>query len=371
MAKNKPKSQGSLTVVPKTQAALSRYPTQKMYCPVQGANIICIFVPLAHMSIHRLNPGRCGGTQTQNINAIFHHLVTSPIGQEEPICLEYNQNTGLFDLVYGFNRQRAADLAANKGLNIAGTPGHTPGLWAWHFAGTEAQKVGYQARENGNKPPGSPATLVQMVHLTKKWIDAGGPDADLDGTSYATSFEVADDAEKKRRCRAWMKVMVPPWSGTKFEQIWSRILRDPAMPTHFKTHSKASVCKYFCNNNPYGVQVADFDLKRPSGTVVKRNGKKYAFYFAGTSAEISGALPTNAAKCLVKKEVDVLVVVVTLNDVSAPSLVQKRANFVLQAEYFNSLLKTPCFSEFYFVPQTSTEMKAHFVAGTYPKHAKI
>ena len=345
---------------------LSMYTSKTMDCPVTAARQ-CQFIPLSQINTMLTNPGRLGGTQQSNVSEIFDSLITNPDGQEEPVCLEWMQPTQEFNAVFGFNRLWATDEAYRKGFSIANHPETgEPGIWAWVFTGTPAQRTALQMRENGNKKPQSPATKDQMVGMLERYIREGGL-----SIGYANPFASLNDEEKYTRAKDFMKGNTPYWGGRRFKGVWNKLTQDgnDSIGVSYRTYSKKKMAEYFCNNNPYGIEMKDLKSDY-SGSVVEIDGTVYAVYFASNSSEMAGALPTNASKCHVKNSVNNLIIVGALNNSSTGKVVSQRASFGEDAVYWNNNIY-PCFSEVFWMPQTEKECDAHIMSGTWAGVEKL
>jgi hypothetical protein len=339
---------------------LSKYEKQSMVCPVTTARD-CYFVPLDEINGMKSNPGRSGGTQQTKVTEICESLITSPKGQEEPICLEWNSTMGEWDFVFGCHREWATRDAYEKGFEIANHPkSDAPGIWAWPFIGTAAERVALQMRENGDKKPQSPATKQQMVSMLKQYIKDGGLTV-----NYPVAFEFLSDKDKYDRARAFMKKNTPYWGGRRFQGVWNKLVQDGtgSVTLDFKTYSKRSLAEYFANNNPYGIKFQDFKPSY-SGSIVKINGVVYGVYFFNVKNEIAGALPTNASKSQSKNKIDHMILVGSLNDSSPGAIVKNRSSFEDEARWWNNNIYD-VFSEVFWMPQTKKERDSHILSGTW------
>lgn len=337
---------------------LRLYPSQSMDCPVTQARR-CYFVPLSHINGLSHNPMRPGGTLPTAVSEIFDSLITEPNGQLEPICLEWNPATGKFDIVFGCHREWACNEVYNKGFTIANhSDTGVAGIWAWVFTGGLAERTKIQMRENGNKKPQSPATKDQMVDMLNKYIAQGGLDS-----GYSHPFASLDDKQKYNRARNFMKKNTPYWGGRKFKGIWNKLVQNgnPSVALSFNTYSKSNLANYFCAHNPYGIKQSHLK-KDLSGTVVTINGVKYGIYFVNSKSEISGALPTNASKCMSKNTIDHMIIVGALNDSTTADIGKHRQAFEGAAGEWNQDIYT-AFHEIFWMPQTKKETTKHVLSG--------
>lgn len=344
---------------------LQDYKTQNMHCPVTTQKKT-FFIPLDHIDGLKSNPARLNGTRPEKVSVLFDSLTTDPGGQNEPICVEWNTATGKFDIVFGCHREWAISDAYNKGYTIQNHPTDSlPGIWAWSFTGSAAERLALKMRENGNKKPGTPATKDEMVVLLRKYILHGG----LDTTNQA--FATLSDEDKRKKAKEFMKKNTPYWGERRFTGVWNKLCQDgdPSVSLSFTTYSKAKLAVYFSSNNPYGIKLSDLK-KGFSGSVVVRRGKKYGIYFVSQKSEISGALPTNASKCMSNQEIDHMIVVGALNDSSAGKINKHREDFESSARYWNQKIYN-AFHEVFWMPQTQAEQNQHILKGTWVSRGKL
>ena len=332
------------------QCNLQQYPQGRMECPVTNKRV-CYFIPLQDIDDSGMNPARTM-THQPAVNEILESLINHPDGQVEPVCLEWDAATAKFDIVFGYHRVWAMKEAYSKGLGIANhLPDNAPGVWAWIFTGGAAAKTKIQMRENGNKNPGTPATLVDMSDQLEKYINLGGLDI-----GYNTRWSSLSDRQKYDRAREYMKENTPHWGGRKFKGIWNRISKNgnSSVALKFKSYSKKDLAEYFCKHNPYGIMWKDLksDL---SGTVVTINGVKYGVYFVTSKSEINGALPTNASKRMSREKVDHMIVVSCLNNSTVSLLGANRISMETSAKEWNNDIYR-AFDEVFWRAQTKAEL---------------
>lgn len=345
---------------------LTQYQSQAMACPVTK-NRVCYFIPLSEINGMSSNPGRAGGTQQTDVSELMESLITNPKGQEEPICLEWNQATKEFDIVFGFHREWAINDAYRTGYKIKNHPETgEAGVWAWVYHGSAAERTALQMRENGNKNPQSPATKQQMVDMLRRYIDQGGLTA-----GYSTPFDSLIDEEKYKRAQVFMKSNTPYWGGRKFKGVWNALTQDgkSSFSLDFTTYSKDKMAQYFCNNNPYGIKIEDLKAGY-SGSVVELNGTKYGVYFVNQRSEIAGALPTNASKSMHKNGIDRMLLVCASNSSTTGNISQHRVSFEASAAEWNSDI-FHCFDETFWMPQTQKEKDAHLLSGGWARQQSL
>lgn len=330
---------------------LSKYKKQKMACPVEGYKKDCFFIPASDIDTSKSNPNRVT-TLANKANKMMEDLITDPVGQVDPGCVEWNSKLGKFELVYGWHRLWASLEADIKNLLIKNHVAGPAGIWAWVFTGSSAEKIRLQMKENGNKKTQTPASKDDIVKSLQKYINAGGLD-----TNYSTPFKSLTDEGKYDRARNFMKKEVPYWGGRKFKGVWNQLKQNgnPSLGLSFKSWSKIKMAEYWCQNNPYGITMADLD-KEPSGSIVIKGNIKYAVYFVASRSEIAGALPTNASKCMHKNKVNKLIIVGALNDSKAKDITKHRKVFEQQATDWNVIVKCPAFHEVHWLPQTKKEI---------------
>jgi len=339
---------------------LQNYKNQRMECPVDGIKT-CYFVPLSDIESFSHNPARSGGTLSTKVTQILESFISDPKGQIEPICLEWNPATGKFDIVFGCHREWAANDAYAKGLAIANHPiTGEPGIWAWVFTGSPAERTALKMRENGDKLPSSPATKDEMVNMLREYISQGGLDI-----GYPTSFQSLSDKDKYDRARAFMKSNTPFWGGRKFKGVWNKLIQNgnPNVGLSFANYSKAKIAEYFCAHNPYGIKESDLDSKL-SGSVVKINNVVYGIYFASQKSEMGGALPTNASLLRHNKNIDHMIVVGVLNDSTTATVAASRITIEKKAKKWNKNIFN-AFDEIFWMPQTLKETSVHILKGTW------
>jgi|TARA_R110000824_G_scaffold11059_3_gene48242 hypothetical protein len=345
---------------------LLSYSNQKMDCPVVGKRK-CYFIPLSEIQSFSHNPARAAGTQSSAVSQIFDSLITDIGGQLEPISVEWNQSISKFDIVFGCHREWAINDAYAKGFVIANHPsGVGPGIWAWVFTGSPAERTAIQMKENGDKKPSSPATKSEMVTLLSQYIAQGGLDF-----GHKIAFANLSDKDKYNRARTFMKKNTPFWGGRKFKGVWNALTLNGSsvVSLSYTTFSKAKLAEYFCNNNPYGIQKSDLDPKL-SGSVVVKNGVKYGIYFVTKRAEIGGALPTNASNLRAYKKIDHMILVSALNDSTQATVSKSRTTFENKAKNWNSNI-FDAFDEIFWMPQTKSETSTHILAGTWVSVVKV
>ena len=349
-----------------TSCNLQNYTSLRMDCPVSGAKL-CYFIPLSDIDSFAHNPARAAGTQSIAVSQIFDSLITDPKGQLEPICVEWNPATGKFVVVFGCHREWAINDVYNKSFIIANHPRTgIPGIWAWIFTGSAAERTALQMRENGDKKPSSPATKDEMVTLLRQYIAQGGLDV-----GYKISFASLTDGDKYDRARAFMKSNTPFWGGRKFKGVWNKLTQNgsPSIGLSYVTYSKGKLAEYHCNNNPYGIQMSDLSPKF-SGSVIKKDGKTYGVYFVSVGTEIGAALPTNASKLRVKEGIDHMILVCALNNSCTADIVKHRNNFENRAKWWNNNI-FDAFDEIFWMPQTSGETNKHICSGTWAGRVQV
>ena len=351
--------------------SLTNYTSMKMYCPVRGDNTTCYFVPLSEICDMEHNPGRFSGTQTTNVQQLLDSMTTDSIGQKEPICLEWDKATGSFSKVFGFHRTWSTLEAYDKGFKINNHPDFgvdaVPGIWAWIFNGTPAEKTAIQMRENGNKTPHAPATKEEMVNLLIEYITLGGLDK-----GHKIPYHKLDDKKKYDRCRDFMKKNTPYWGGRKFRAIWNSLASSgsSAAAVNFTNYPKQKIAEYWCNNNPYGITYDELD-KKLSGSLVVKNGTSYGIYFFASSAEMSAGLPSNATKMKNTRNADKIIVIGSLNNSTVGNVAKNRQDIVRQAKRWNQWTKKKTFDEMYFMPQTDNEKNKLLLSGGWALHENL
>jgi hypothetical protein len=348
---------------------VAQYETQNMNCPVTKARE-CYFVPLEDINGLSHNPGRAGGTNQTAVEALVDSLV-SPKGQLEPICLEWNPEDEEYDIVFGYHREWAIQKVYELGNLIDNHPTKigVPGVWAWIFKGNAATRTALQMRENGNKPPGLPASKQQMVDMLKRYIAEGGLDK-----SYPEPFDTLTDKGKHDRAKRFMKDNTPYWGYRRFEGVWNKLNQDgtDVIKLNYTTYSKEKVVDYFCNNNPYGIQKKHLKKGAPSGSVVEINNKIYGVYFVVNRTEPRGALPTNACWARFKNNIDHMIVVAALNNSSTGRVSKDRDTVAGLLRHWNANIpKEKTFDEVFWMPQTNKEKNAHIMKGEWAKTEKL
>ena len=249
------------------------------------------------------------------------------------------------------------------GFAIANHPANEPpGIWAWIFTGSPAEKTTLQLRENANKKPHSPATKQQVVKLLGQYISQGG---------FGQIWWTYSDTQKYDCARKYMMVTAPIWGSRKFKGVWNLLTQNgnSKVALSFRTWSKDKLAEYFCAHNPYGIVKGDLDAKL-SGSKVIKNGKKYGIYFVSAKTEIAGALPTNASKLRVKRDIDEMIVVCAFNDSTVTGIKNHRKAFVDDSEWWNTEIKH-VFDHIYFMPQTKKETDNMMVAGQWAEYAQL
>ncbi len=351
--------------------SLANYTSTKMHCPVKDSIATCYFIPLSEICDMEHNPGRASGTQTTNVQQILDSLVTDSVGQKEPICLEWDKAIGAFSKVYGFHRVWSTSEAYDKGFKINNHPefdGDTvPGIWAWIFNGTPAEKTAIQMRENGNKTPHAPATKEEMVNLLIEYITLGGLDK-----GYKVPYHKLDDKKKYDRCRVFMKKNTPFWGGRKFKAIWNALASSgsSAAAVSFTNYPKQKIAEYWCAHNPYGITYDELE-KKLSGSLVEKRGVSYGIYFFANSAEIAAGLPSNATKMKNMRNADKIIIVGSLNNSSVANVSKNRQDVCDQASRWNKWTKKKTFDEIYFMPQTDSEKNKLLLSGGWARYEKL
>ena len=345
---------------------LQSYPSTQMTCPVLGQAQISYFIPLAQINSFSHNPARSSGTSPQAVVMLLDDLITDQAGQLEPICIEWNPATGKFDIVFGCHREWATNDAYAKGYQIANHPiTGVPGIWAWIFTGSDAQRTALQLRENGNKKPSSPATKTEVVNLLRRYISQGGLD------NAQSAFVNLSTKAKYNRARTFMKNCVPFWGGRKFKGVWNALTLNGAssIGVSFTTFGKPKLAEYFCSNNSYGIAEKDL-CDKLSGSVVKKGGKTYGIYFVNNSAEAGGALPTNASKLRFNNKIDHMIIVASMNDSTTATVARKRNTFEKSLSSWNTNI-FDAFDEVFWMPQTQSEHQTHILKGTWVAQNKL
>ena len=342
---------------------LQLFESKKMYCPVSKEEKTCYYVPLDMIDSLSHNPGRKKGTQNDNVTSIAESFRTSPDGQEEPVCLRWSGTRGNCERVFGVHRCEAANIVQNvDDLKIANHPEHVaPGIWAWFFSGTEAEKTLLQMKENGNKKPQSPATKDEIATMLKKIIDQGGLDNQGNGT-----FASLDDEAKRARAKDFMKKEVPIWGGKKFRGVWNIILGNDTHSSYssLKTWTKANVREYFAYHNKYNLPIDEVSNTKNPSPYIDKDGVKYNIRFVADGQEMTSALPAHAAKARHKKKVDKTIVVIGLGRTTLKKIENDRKQFIKEARFWNENIYHS-FDELLFVPQTKEETEKYLLKGQY------
>lgn len=342
---------------------LQQFETRKMYCPVSKEEKTCYYVPLSMIDSLSHNPGRTKGTQNDNVQTIAESFRTNPDGQEEPVCLRWSGTRGNCERVFGVHRCEAANIVQNEDdLRIANHPEDTsPGIWAWFFSGTEAEKTLIQMKENGNKKPQSPATKDEIATMLKKIIDQGGLDNQGSGT-----FASLDDESKRTRAKNFMKKEVPFWGGRRFTGVWNIVLASDTHSSYssLKTWTKERIREYFAYHNKYGLPPGEVTDSASPSPYIDKDGTRYNIRFVADIQEMASALPANAAKTRLRKKVDKTIVVIGLGRTTLKKIERDREHFIKEARFWNENIYHS-FDELYFVPQTKEETDACLLKGQY------
>ena len=349
---------------------LQNYQKQNQSCPVLGTTRACYFIPLSDIESYSHNPARSSGTDPSAVVQLLDSLISDPQGQLEPICVEWNPATGKFDIVFGCHREWATSDAYAKGYQIANHPqAGVPGIWAWSFLGSAAERTALQLRENGNKKPSSPAKKGEVVNLLRQYISQGGLDI-----NYSTPFATLNDDSKYQRAKEFMKKTAPFWGQRRFKGVWNQYTLNGSSNAglSFTTYSKSKLAEYFCSNNPYGIKSEDLnsDVKKLSGSVVKIGNTTYGIYFVNASSEVGGALPTSASRKRHSKKVDHMIVVAAINDAETATISGKRTNFEARLSSWNNDIYD-AFDEIFWMPQTIAETQKHIIRGTWIAQNKV
>ena len=345
----------------KNMLNLSQYKRKNMKCPFKEEEVVAYAIPVDRIYHGGHNPARRKkGTQQSNVSQLLTSLST--VGQDEPVCVEWNTSMGRFDLVFGFNRIRAIGMAINMGYQIPnGLDGH---IWAYMFTGSVADRIVLQMKENGNKKPGAPATKDDIATMLSKYIKAGG----FDTAEYEIPFFQLNDEAKKKRAREFLKKEVPFWGGRKFRGVWNHMVKNHSgnSASSFKTWDKYKMAEHWRVHSHLGISKEAINKEKPSGLVVDINGVRTAVYFVTAKTEMAGALPTNAAKKRVKEKCEKLIVVASL-DSSASKIGNARKGFTVDAKWWNeNIFHT--FDEVFWVKQTEEETETIWPLGQFVKH---
>jgi len=342
---------------------LRQFPSKKMYCPVAQSEKACYYVPLSMVDSLGHNPGRIKGTQNDNVQRIAESFRTNPDGQEEPVCLRWSGIHANFERVYGVHRCEAANIVQNEdNMTIANHPPNTePGIWAWVFTGTDAEKTLVQMKENGNKKPQSPATKEEIAGMLKKCIDQGGLDYSEGGR-----FASLSDEDKRKRAKDLLLKEVPQWGGRKFQGVWNVILGSDAHSSYssLKTWTKERIREYFAYHNKYNLPIDEVLNTKKKSPIIDAGGVRYNIRFVADVQEITGALPTHAAKAREKKKIDKTIVVAGLGRTTVKKIETDRKRLIKEAKYWNENIYYS-FDELLFVPQTTEETDKHLHKGEY------
>jgi hypothetical protein len=377
------KTKKQLHVVTQTyQCDLKIYPTRRMYCPVQGKMVTAYGIPVGQITRAPLNPGRPGGTDQANVNSVYNKLVTSPDGQEEPCSAAWDSASGMWDLVFGWNRTDGVQMAQANSMVIANSPNYE--LWIVPFLGTPGEKGRLQLRENANKKGGKESTAIEVATMLANLAILG----EMDQTG--SPFKGCDDAEKRKRCLAVVNVEAPQWGGTTFSSVWKYLGNKNggtnSLGLKFKQWpNKYELSQYFIAHNSLGITDRDVlaspnagnrgldangDVYFQSGFYLDKNGKRYLFYIAVNKSEIAGALPTNATKMRIKNKADYVIVLVACNKTNAKGIHMQRQSFADEATWWNKNA-LHVFDELYFIAQTSPEISTNMLKGQWTRHDKL
>jgi len=368
----------------KKKCNLKKYKKRLMYCPVEEKMVEALGIPLSEIHRAALNPGRPEGTPQGNVNSIYHKVISDPEGQTEPCSAQWDTTLGMWDMVFGWNRYDAFEMAQNAGMDITHSPNYE--LWVFPFSGTAGERGRKQLKENANKDGGKESTAPEVAAMVASLARVG--EMDKPGSPFAG----CSDEEKRARCLEIVKAECPQWGGTKFKTVWKFLgNKNGATNTlglnYKQWPNKFELSQYFIAHNPYGITAQDVidsvdtdkkhsgidangDAYFKSGFYLDKNGKRFLFYIALNKSEMAGALPTNATKARIKTKADYVIVLAAANKAGSTGVTSARTYFITEGTWWNTHVRRT-FDELYFIPATAAEVSNDMVKGKWSRHDKL
>lgn len=334
---------------------IDNYELKRMYCKTHEKTLDSYQIPLDHIDTEGMNPARLNDCPEDNVNTIADSL--SVKGQDHPISVEWSQDKGCWEIVFGCNRVRGSLRVSQVEDYKNGIPYvKDQHIWATVFTGDAEEKNDLQIKENfEDKNPEVAGTKDDLVMMIAARIDMGSLD---------------DDRETVLK---YITKRAPQFAGRKFKGFWNALQKNSqTLGAKFKTWDKGQLSIWFANNNNIGLNVKtkyceetkrNIPVAYDSGHVVELDGKKIAIYFSTQSSEIAGALPTNATKKkFLKDGVDEVWIVGAINGgATSGTIAQKRKGFEKKVGEWNTIVST--FHKVIWAPQSDSEQKTLLTAG--------
>ena len=371
----------TLQLVGNTKLDVKKFATRRMWDPVTQKMVTSYGIPLDDIDASGMNPMRVNGTIDSHVQNIYNELITSPDGQEDPGCVEWDMKRSLFDPVYAYTRYHGMALAKENGIAVANSPNYE--LWCILFSGTPVERLILQLRENGNKKSQAEATANDVALGIEKLAKLGFFD------HPGAPFAQCDDKEKRKRVYTFVQANLPKWGGRKFSSVWAVLKKAQALGTgglglQYKSWPiKEVIAEYFIAHNPFGITVQDI-IDAPaqgkshkegsdtfsSGFVLDHGGIRYGFYISKNKTEINGALPTNASKKSFEEKIDKMILLCAFNKSRTDNADESRDAYKRDARYWNVNIYGT-FDDMFCVPQTKHEEATLFHKGKWARHDKL
>jgi hypothetical protein len=351
---------------------LGQFHNKQMFCPVTAKNEKVFAIPLELIEEEVNNPGRINGTDHANANQIYDDLITNPKGQVEPICVKFNKATGMFRLIYGYNRLWAFRKAKQTGYNIDNTNNWE--IFARIFTGTKITEITQQMKENGNKLPAKHATKEDMVFQLQRLIGAGG----LDDRKNDIPFSSFSDEVQNSTAKKWMQQNVPYWGGRKFNGLWTKYLATgQATANSFKTWIKDDMSDYFLNNNEEGI--TKNMLQKSKGRNHIKSGDIFTLTKDGKTEKVAVYLSTQdgcynsqpflvniSRKKFADEKPDRIITIQSISNANSKNIIRKRKERVKDLTFWHNNLRHVV-DKIYWIPQSRDEIKKHYNLGEWAK----
>jgi len=277
-------------------------------------------------------------------------------GQEHGICIL--EEGGINLILWGNTRFKAVQRLASEGESH-----HSVGcgeIWASYYYGDIDEIKEYQAIENNIHKFARPARVEDNVKSICDMISDGTLNKNKYGKSYnnLTDIQMRDVAiDKMKDCHM-----------PRTTKIWNRVKkRNKLTLSKKRTWEKNKMAAYFGSNNDYGIN-KDFLVNFNESCeriLAAGDGKRIGLYMIPDAHFKNLTLAQAQMKKNVTKQVDEIVLLVTLNSTTSDGMVKERVNLIAGVKSWNKEVKTNTIDRILFVPQTEDEQENEFVSGDW------
>lgn len=278
-------------------------------------------------------------------------------GQEVGICILLEKD-GTNLILWGNTRYKAIQRLASYGASHDSVG--CGEIWVSYYYGDIDEIKEHQAKENNIHRFARPARVEDNVKSICDMISNGY----LNNNKYGKSYNNLTDVEQRDVAVDKMKDCHMP----RTTKIWNQVKRRNKLTLSKKrTWEKHEMAAYFGNNNNYGINknlLVDFN-ESCERILTAGNGKRIGLYMIPDVSYARLTIAQAQIKKNIKKYVDEIVLLVTLNSTTSDGMVKERTNLIVDIQDWNNEVKTKTIDRVLFVPQTENEQRKEFVSGDW------